>query len=305
MIVTLKEVLQKAHKQNYAVGAFNVNNMEILQAVVSAAEKLKSPVIVQTSEGAIKYAGLDMLYHMANSISEFTSIPIVLHLDHGRDLETVKQCIKIGYSSVMFDGSHLEFEENIKLTKKVVQMTHKEDISVEGELGTIGGAEDLVSARKILYTDPEAAKEFVEKTNVDALAVAIGTSHGAYKFNGKANLDINRLKEINKKVKIPLVLHGASGVPDWLVKEATKYGARLGKPEGVPESQIKQAIKNGVDKINTDTDLRLAFDAAVRKVLREQPSDFDPRHVLAPARELIQKVVEHRIKLFGSAGKSK
>ncbi len=305
MIVTLKEVLQKAHKQNYAVGAFNINNMEILQAVVNAAEKLKSPVIVQTSEGAIKYAGLDMLYHMVNSISELTSIPIVLHLDHGRDLETVKQCIKIGYSSVMFDGSHLEFKENIRLTKQVVQIAHKEGISVEGELGTIGGAEDLVNAREIIYTDPEAAREFVEKTNVDALAVAIGTSHGAYKFEGRAKLDINRLKEINKKVKIPLVLHGASGVPDWLVKEATKYGAKLGKPEGVPESQIKQAVRYGVDKINTDTDLRLAFDAGVRKVLKEKPSDFDPRHILAPARELIQKVVEHRIKLFGSNGKAK
>lgn len=304
MIVTLKEVLSKAQKQKYAVGAFNINNMEILQAVVNAAEKLRSPVIVQTSEGAIKYAGLDMLYHMVNSIAESTNIPIVLHLDHGRDIETIKQCIKIGYSSVMFDGSHLELEKNIKLTKQVVQMAHKEGISVEGELGTIGGAEDLISARKILYTDPEAAKEFVEKTNVDALAVAIGTSHGAYKFKCKSSLDINRLKEINKKVKIPLVLHGASQVPDWIVKQATKYGARLGEPEGVPESQIKQAIKNGVCKINTDTDLRLAFDAAVRKILKEQPNDFDPRHILAPARELIQKVVEHRIKLFGSVNKS-
>ncbi len=304
MLATLKQVLTKADKAKYAVGAFNINNLEIMQAIVNAAAKLKSPVILQTSEGAIKYAGMNYLKCMVEEAAKTNKIPIVLHVDHGRDMEIIKQAIKTGYTSIMYDGSHLPFEQNIANTKKVVAMAHAKGISVEGELGTIGGAEEKIVARKIIYTNPDSAKEFVEKTGIDALAVAIGTSHGAYKFAGAAKLDIKRLREIKQKLKMPLVLHGASGVPEWVVQTATHYGAKLGKPEGVPDDQIKEAIKNGINKINTDTDLRLAFDAGVREVLSMSPEEFDPRHILGRARELMQEVVEHRIKIFGSAGKA-
>ena len=204
----------------------------------------------------------------------------------------------------IFDGSHLPFDENVAVTKKVVGWAHAKGVSVEGELGTIGGAEEKIVARKIIYTDPAVAKEFVDKTGVDALAVAIGTSHGAYKFAGAAKLDIERLRIIKKILNMPLVLHGASGVPDWLVHTAEHYGAKLGKPGGVPDDQIKAAIKNGINKINTDTDIRLAFDAGVREVIATAPEEFDPRHILGRARELMQDVVEHRIKLFGSVNKA-
>jgi fructose-bisphosphate aldolase class II len=304
MLATLKQVLSKADKGKYAVGAFNINNLEIVQAVVNAAAKLKSPVILQTSEGAIKYAGMKYLKCLVATAASESKIPIVLHVDHGRDLEIIKQAIKTGYTSVMIDGSHLPFDENVALTKKVVGWAHAKGVSVEGELGTIGGAEEKIIARKIIYTDPAAAKEFVAKTGVDALAVAIGTSHGAYKFAGAGKLDIERLKVIKKTLNMPLVLHGASGVPDWLVHTAEHYGAKLGKPGGVPDEQIKLAIKNGINKINTDTDIRLAFDAGVREVIATAPEEFDPRHILGRARELMQDVVEHRIKLFGSAGRA-
>jgi fructose-bisphosphate aldolase class II len=303
MLATLKQVLDKANKGNYAVGAFNINNLEILQAIVRAAAKLKSPVILQTSEGAIEYAGMRYLKCLVAQAAQEHKIPIVLHLDHGRDLATIRQAIASGYTSVMIDGSHLPFEENITVTKKVVGWARAKGVSAEGELGTIGGAEDKVSSRNIILTEPEAAKEFVERTGVDALAIAIGTSHGAYKFAGAAKLDIRRLAQIKKLLKMPLVLHGASGVPDWLVRTAERYGAELGKPEGVPDEQISAAIKSGINKINTDTDLRLAFDAGVREIIMTQPKDFDPRHILGRARELMQEVVEHRIQLFGSGGK--
>lgn len=304
MLAKLTHVLGRAQKERYAVGAFNVNNLEIIQAVVRAAAKLRSPVILQTSEGAIAYAGMDYLRCMAAQAAQEHRIPIVLHLDHGRDLAIIRHAIKNGYGSIMIDGSHLPFEENIAITKKVVGWAHPKGVSVEGELGTIGGAEERIVARKIVYTDPAAAEEFVERTGIDALAVAIGTSHGAYKFSGAATLDIKRLKHIRGCVKIPLVLHGASCVPDWLVKAAEQYGAKLGKPEGVPDDQLRDAIRNGICKINTDTDLRLAFDAGVREFLATAPEDFDPRHILGRARDIMQSVVEHRIKLFGSAGRA-
>jgi len=304
MLTTLQKVLSKARKGNYAVGAFNINNMEICQAVIRAAVAQKSPVIIATTEGAIKYAGIDYLKCIAQSAAK-QKVPTVLHLDHGRDIAIIKQAIKAGYTGIMYDGSHLKFKDNVKNTKKVVNLANKKGIGVEGELGTIGGAEDLVIARKIIYTDVEQAKEFVDKTGVSALAVAIGTSHGAYKFKGKAKLDIHLLKQIKEVVKVPLVLHGASGVPSWLITQAARFGADLGKPEGVPNDQIVKAIESGVNKINTDTDLRLAFDAAIRKFLKEKPKDFDPRHILGPARDLIQEVVEQRMKLFGSSGRAK
>ncbi len=303
MLVTLKQILAKANKGNYAVGAFNINNMEIVQGVINAAKAQKSPVILQTSEGALAYAGVDYLKCLAYNAAK-EKVPVVLHVDHGRDLDLIKKCIKAGWTGIMYDGSHLPFEQNVKNTKKVVSWAHKKGIGVEGELGTIGGAEEKIISRQIIYTDPDAAIEFVKKTGVDALAIAIGTSHGAYKFEGSAKLDLHLLKTIKEKLNMPLVLHGASGVPAWLVTQAARYGAQLGKPEGVPDDQISKAVEYGINKINTDTDLRLSFDAAVRKFLSEKPEDFDPRHILAPARDLIQQVVEHRMQLFGSSGKA-
>ena len=304
MLASTKTILYKAHKDHYAVPHFNINNLEMLQGVVQAAVKLNSPIILATSQGAIKYAGMNFLYNLAQTASELTKIPIALHLDHGQDLNTIKKAIHIGYSSVMIDASHYNFEKNIRITQKVVQLAHKHNVSVEAELGTIGGAEDLVNSRTIFYTDPAKAKEFVQRTGCDFLAIAIGTSHGAYKFKGKANLHHDIIKKIKHLTNVPLVLHGASGVPHAVVKEAEKYGAKLSGVYGVPDSQIRLAIKNGINKINTDTDLRLAFDAAVRKTVLQNPKDFDPRHILGPARDNIQKVAEERIKLFGSMNKA-
>jgi fructose-bisphosphate aldolase class II len=246
---------------------------------------------------------MDFLYALAKTAAEHHKVPIALHLDHGKDLKIIRQAINLGFSSVMVDGSHLDFEKNVALTKKVVQLAHKHGVSVEAELGTIGGKEDKVHSRGIIYTDQDKAKEFVQRTGCDFLAIAIGTSHGAYKFSGKARLRIDILKLIRQKVNVPLVLHGASGVPEEIVHLAEKYGAKLGKMQGVPDTQIRLAIKNGICKINTDTDLRIAFNAAVRKVAVEHPEEFDPRHILGPAREAVQKVVEQRIRLFGSKGK--
>lgn len=304
MLGNTKKILWKANKQNYGVGHFNFNNLEGLQAIVQAGQNLNSPVILATSEGAIKYAGINFLYELARTASELVKVPVGLHLDHGRELEIIRQAIKIGYSSVMVDASHKKFGENVRVTKRIVERAHKKGIGVEAELGTIGGVEEKVAAKKIIYTDPNQAKEFVGKTGCDFLAVAIGTSHGAYKFEGKAKLQIERLKEIKKKVKIPLVLHGASGVPRELVKKAERYGARFEGVKGVPDQQVRLAVRGGINKINTDTDLRIAFDAAVRKAIYTRPQDFDPRQLLGPAREAMIKVVEQRIKLFGSQNKA-
>ena len=303
MLANTKQLLQKARKGKYAIAHFNINNLEIVQGVVQAAEKLNAPIILATSEGAIEYAGLDYLYQIVLTASKLSKVPIALHLDHGQNLEIIKKCIEIGYSSVMIDASHEEWSKNVELSKKVVQLAHKKRISVEAELGTIGGKEDLVSSKNIIYTDPRKAAEFVKLTGCDFLAVAIGTSHGAFKFKGNAELRIDILKKTNELVKIPLTLHGASGVPEFIVKQAEKYGAKLEGVKGVPDSQIKLAIKNGITKINTDTDIRIAFDAAVRKFLVDNPKDIDPRHILKPARELIAQVAMERIKLFGSANK--
>lgn len=297
-------LLQRAYRQGYAVGHFNVNNLEIIQGIVRAAVKLKSPVILATSEGGIRYAGMKYLICLAATAAQEACVPVALHLDHGKDMDLIRQAVRLRYSSVMIDGSRYDFEKNVRLTKQVVTLAHQKEVSVEAELGTIGGAEDLVSSRKILYTDPVKAKEFVERTGCDFLAVAIGTSHGAYKFTGEPQLRFEILKKISKKVPVPLVLHGASGVYPALVKQARQYGARLSGVRGVPEVQIRQAIRYGIAKINTDTDIRLAFDAAVRKVIATQPKDFDPRHILGPAREAIQSLVEQRIRLFGSGGKA-
>ena len=301
MLVTGRKILDRANKENYAVGAFNINNMEILQAIANAASKLKAPVILQTSEGSIEYAGLDYLRNMVDAVPK--DVEYALPLDHGKNFSLIKKCINHCYTSVMFDGSKLKFNENVKKTKKVVSLAHKKNVSVEAELGTIGGSEDKFESRNIVYTNPEHAKEFVEKTGIDSLAIAIGTSHGPNKFNGSSKLRLDIIKEIKAKTKLPLVLHGASEVPQELVGKLRKLGMKLENTQGVPNLQIKQAINRGINKINTDTDLRLAFIYGLRKSLSNK--EIDPRKLLKPAREEMQKIIEKRIILFGSRGKAR
>jgi fructose-bisphosphate aldolase class II len=304
-LTTNQELLTQAKKRRYAVGAFNINNLEILQAIVSAGEVEKSPVIIAVSEGAIKYAGMPYLVSMVRTASEQTFIPLSLHLDHGTDLEVIRSCVENGFTSVMIDGSPLEFEENVAVTKKVVEMAKKRGVSVEAELGRLKGIEEKVSVseKEAFLTDPQAAEEFVRRTEVHALAVAIGTSHGAYKFKGEAKLDFDRLKEIAKRVDIPLVLHGASGVPSSVLEKAERFGAKLPGAKGIPDEAIQKAISLGISKINIDTDLRLSFVGALREVLTTKPEEFDPRKILGPGREAIKQTVQSKMKLFGSSGK--
>ncbi|MEM0008081.1 MAG: class II fructose-1,6-bisphosphate aldolase [Candidatus Bathyarchaeia archaeon] len=305
MLVTNKELLLKAQKEAYAIGAFNIQNLESLLAVVEAAAEEKSPVIVAVTPSAIKYGGLNYLARLVKTAAETTPVPMSLHLDHGEDLETVKKCLEAGFTSVMIDGSHLPFEENVALTKRVVDVAHQKGVSVEGELGRLAGVEEkTVEEREAVLTDPKEAEEFVKRTGVDALAVSIGTSHGAYKFKGEPQLDFERLKQIRERVKVPLVLHGASSVPQWIIEKATKYGAELSGAKGIPEEHIRKAISLGITKINIDTDLRLAFTATVREVLANSPKEFDPRKILGPAKEVMKEVVKAKMRLFGSSGKA-
>ena len=305
MLVTNKEVLSVASAGGYAVGAFNINNMEILQAIVETAAEEKSPIIVSASPSAVQYAGLEYLVAMVKAAAKTNpSIPMTLHLDHGKDIETATMCINGGFTSVMIDGSHLDFEENIAMTKHVVNLARSKGVSVEAELGKLVSQESTAKDAEDPYTDPDAAVEFVDRTGVDSLAVAIGTSHGAYKFKGDVKLDFERLKVIRSKVDVPLVLHGASGVPAWIVELATKYGAELSGAKGIPDDHIKRAISLGIAKINIDTDLRLAFTGSIRKVLVTSPKEYDPRKVLGPAKQNMKKVVQEKMRLFGSSGKA-
>jgi fructose-bisphosphate aldolase, class II len=306
MNTSTKKILQKAQKQGYAVGAFNINNMEIAQAVVEAAEREKSPVILQTSEGAVNYAGMDMLVSISKQVAGRADVPVVLHFDHGKNINMVTAAITEGYDSVMYDGSSHSFENNIKNTKLIVEKAHKKGASVEAELGAIAGIEDFVSVEEkdANLTNPEQAKEFVKETKCDFLAIAIGTSHGAYKFSKKSNLDMKRLEEIRKQVSVPLVLHGASSVPRKIVKKIDKLGGDIGKAKGVSDRNLKNAVKGGICKVNTDTDLRLAFTLGVRNSLKKNPEYFDPRKILKPAYEEMVDIVRWKIRLLGSKGKA-
>ena len=307
-LVTTKEMFEKSMKEGFAIGAFNVNNMEIVQAIVDAAAEENSPVILQASSSAIKYARPIYLKKMVEAATEETNIPIVLHLDHGPDFETCKACIDAGFTSVMIDGSKYDFEENVALTKKVVDYAHPKGVVVEAELGKLAGIEDdvNVAASDAMYTDPEQAKEFVERTGCDSLAIAIGTSHGAYKFKGEAKLRFDILAKVKELIpNTPIVLHGASTVIPELVEMCNKYGADIPGAKGVPDEILHEASLSGVSKINVDTDLRLAMTAAVRKEFAENPSVFDPRKYLGPARELIKETVQHKIRdVFGSSNKA-
>lgn len=305
MLVTNRDLMVPARRKGYAVGAFNINNLESVLAVVEAAAEEKSPAIVAVTPSAIKYAGLPYLATIVKTAAESSPTPVSLHLDHGEDFETVSKCVMAGFTSVMIDGSHLKFEENIALTKRVVDLAHSKKVSVEAELGRLAGVEEkTVEEKEAILTDPGAAKEFVDRTGVDTLAVAVGTSHGAYKFKAEAKLDFERLKSISLKVSLPLVLHGASSVPAWIIEKAAKYGAELGGAKGIPEKNIQEAISLGIAKINIDTDLRLAFTAAVREVLAKSPKEFDPRKIVGPAKEAMKEVVKGKMRLFGSSGKA-
>ena len=308
-LVTTKEMFEKSMKEGFAIGAFNVNNMELIQGIVDAAAENNSPVILQASSSAIKYARINYLMKMVEAaVEEHPNIPIAIHLDHGPDFETCKMCVDNGFTSVMFDGSKYDFEENIRLTKEVVDYAHAHGVVVEAELGKLAGIEDdvNVSASDAMYTDPAQAEEFVRRTGVDSLAIAIGTSHGAYKFKGEAKLRFDILKQIKERIpNTPIVLHGASTVIPELVNMCNEYGGNIPGAKGVPDEILHEASISGVSKINVDTDLRLAMTAGIRKVFVEDPSSFDPRKYLIPARELVKETVSHKMKdVFGSANKA-
>lgn len=308
-LVTTTEMFKKSMEEGFAIGAFNVNNMEIIQAIVDAAAETNSPVILQASSSAIKYARINYLMKMVEAaIEEHPNVPLAIHLDHGPDFETCKKCIDAGFTSVMIDGSKYDFEENIAITKQVVDYAHSKGVVVEAELGKLAGIEDEVnvSASDAMYTDPAQAEEFVRRTGCDSLAIAIGTSHGAYKFKGEAKLRFDILKEIKARIpNTPIVLHGASTVIPELVEMCNQYGGNIPGAKGVPDEILHEASMSGVSKINVDTDLRLAMTAGIRKVFSEDPSAFDPRKYLTPARDLIKETVKHKMaKVFGSSNKA-
>ncbi len=307
-LVTTKEMFEKSMKEHFAIGAFNINNMEFIQAITEAANEAKSPVILQVSSSAIKYAGIKYLIKMVEAAVEQTDIPIALHLDHGPDFETCKMCIDNGFTSVMIDGSKYDFEENVAITKKVVEYAHEHGVVVEAELGKLAGIEDdvNVSDDDARYTDPEQAKEFVERTGCDSLAIAIGTSHGAYKFKGEAKLRFDILAKVKELIpNTPIVLHGASSVIPKLVDMCNENGGNIPGAKGCPNEMLKQAGEEGVSKINVDTDLRLAMTAQIRRVFNEEPSVFDPRKYLGAAREEIKATVADKINnVFCSNGKA-
>ncbi len=309
-LVTTTEMFKKAYEGGYAIGAFNVNNMEIVQAITEAAKEENAPVILQVSAGARKYAKHGYLVHLVKAAIEDTNLPIALHLDHGPDFEVCKSCIDGGFSSVMIDGSHYSFEENIALTKKVVDYAHAHGVVVEGELGTLAGIEDDVKVEhgSEQFTRPEEVEEFVTRTGVDSLAIAIGTSHGAYKFKpGQTpRLRFDILEEVGKRLpNFPIVLHGASSVPQEFVKLVNQYGGAMPDAIGIPEEMLRQAATMAVCKINIDSDLRLAMTAAIRKHMVEHPDHFDPRQYLSPARDAIREMVRHKIvDVLGCNGKA-
>ncbi|NLL05331.1 MAG: class II fructose-1,6-bisphosphate aldolase [Clostridiaceae bacterium] len=307
-LVTSKEMFKKAYEGGYAIGAFNVNNMEIVQGITEAAKEVNAPLILQVSAGARKYANHTYLMKLIEAAIIETGLPICVHLDHGDTFELCKSCIDGGFTSVMIDGSHHSFEDNIKLTKQVVDYAHDKGVTVEGELGRLAGIEDAVnvSEEDAAFTDPDQVEEFVQRTGVDSLAIAIGTSHGAFKFKGEAKLRFDILEEIQKRLPgFPIVLHGASSVMPEYVEMINKFGGNMPGAKGVPEEMLRQAAKMAVCKINIDSDLRLALTGSIRKYFAENPSHFDPRQYLGPARTAIKEIVKHKlINVLGCDGKA-
>ena len=315
-LVNSRELFKGAIKGGYAIPAFNFNNLEQMQAIISACVETKSPVILQVSKGARKYANQTLLQYLAKGAVEYAkelgyAIPIVLHLDHGDSFETCKSCIETGFSSVMIDGSHFSYEENVRLTKQVVEYAHQFDVTVEGELGVLAGIEDEVSSEHTSYTRPEEVEDFVKKTGVGSLAISIGTSHVAFKFKVKPGkipppLRFDILEQCKKRIPgFPIVLHGASSVPQDIVDEINKYGGKMENTAGVSEDQLRRAAKSAVCKINIDSDGRLAVTAAIRKVFVEKPGEFDPRNYLGPARDKLKDLYKHKVvNVRGSADKA-
>ena len=320
-LVNSREIFAKAMKGQYAIPAYNFNNMEQMQAIIQACVETKSPVILQVSKGARDYANINILRNMARGATQYAhelgcDIPIVLHLDHGDSFETCKECIDNGFSSVMIDGSHFPYEENIEITRKVVEYAHQFDVTVEGELGVLAGIEDEVSSAVSHYTKPEEVEDFSKRTGVDSLAISIGTSHGAYKFTAEQctrNADgilvppplrFDILEEIEKKIPgFPIVLHGSSSVPQEYVKMINEHGGKLADSVGIPEEQLRKAAKSAVCKINIDSDGRLAMTAMIRKIFDEKPAEFDPRTYLGPARDELRKMyMRKNLEVLGSAG---
>ena len=317
-LVTTTEMFKKAYEGHYAIGAFNINNMEIIQAITEAAGELKSPVILQVSAGARKYAKQAYLVALAQAAIQDSGIDLALHLDHGADFDICKACIDGGFSSVMIDGSHFDYEDNIAVTKKVVEYAHAHGVVVEGELGVLAGVEDDVSAEHSSYTRPDEVEDFVGRTGVDSLAISIGTSHGAYKFTAAQctrNADgilvppplrFDILEEVGKRLPgFPIVLHGSSSVPQEFVKIVNQYGGNMPDAIGIPEEELRHAAQLAVCKINIDSDIRLAMTATIRKHFVEHPDHFDPRQYLKPARQAVKDMVAHKIEhVLGSAGKA-
>ncbi len=319
-LVPMKLILDEANKTGYGVGAFNVNNMEQLQAICDAAADTKSPVIIQVSRNALKYADKGLLAAMVTYMAEkkYPGVPMALHLDHGPDIETIEECVKLGFTSVMIDGSldysakddsgkhpARSFDDNVAITKEAVKIAHAAGVSVEGEIGTLGGIEDDTVAGAVHLTEPQEAEEFVKQTGVDALAIAIGTSHGAYKFpvGTEVKLALDIIDDVHKRIpNVALVMHGSSSVPKQMVDEVNKYGGQVPNAVGVPTAMIQDAITRGMRKVNIDTDGRLAITAAIRKVFTEKPSAFDPRAYLGPAREAVKSWIMEEMKAFGTAG---
>lgn len=313
-LVTTKEMFKKAFEGKYAIGAFNINNMEIVQGVMRGAAAKNSAVIMQCSKSALKYAGPKCLLGMVKALVDETGVDVALHLDHGPDLETVKLCVENGFTSVMFDGSHFDYEENVAKTKEVVEYAHAHGVVVEAELGKLAGVEDEVNVdtANATYTDPDQAVDFVKRTGVDSLAIAIGTSHGAYKFKGEAKLDFDRLALITEKLEAagfkdyPIVLHGASSVDPAVIEMCNKYGGAIKGASGIPVEMLRKASSMAVCKINMDTDIRLAMTAGIRKSFAEKPEAFDPRGYLGVARDMVQELVEYKIEnVLGSVDSMK
>jgi fructose-bisphosphate aldolase class II len=307
-LVTTTEMFKKAYEGGYAIGAFNVNNMEIVQGITEAAKEVNAPLILQVSSGARKYANHTYLLKLVEAAIEETGLPICLHLDHGDSFELCKSCIDGGFTSVMIDGSHHPFEENIRLTKQVVEYAHAHGVVVEGELGRLAGIEDAVNVadEDAAFTNPDEVEEFVGRTGVDSLAIAIGTSHGAYKFKGEARLRFDILEEVSRRLPgFPIVLHGASSVIPELVDKINKYGGNMPGAKGVPEEMLRKAARSAVCKINIDSDLRLAMTATIREYMAQHPDHFDPRQYLGPARQAIKELVKNKIiNVLGCDGKA-
>jgi fructose-bisphosphate aldolase class II len=315
-LVNTRDLFEKAMRGGYAIPAFNFNNLEQLQAIVAASVETKSPVILQVSKGARQYANQTLLQYMAKGAVEVAremgyAIPIALHLDHGDSFDLAKSCIETGFSSVMIDGSHLPYEENIGLTTRVVELSRRYNVTVEGELGVLAGVEDEISSQQSHYTKPEEVEDFVKRTRVDSLAISIGTSHGAFKFKVKPGetpppLRFDILEEVERRIPgFPIVLHGASSIPQNIVDEINKYGGKLDDTVGISEDQLRRAAKSAVCKINIDSDGRLAMTAAIRKVFYEKPDEFDPRKYLGPARDALKELYKHKIiNVLGSDGKA-